>query len=88
MNITLQIWNGPKYSILLRQDFQLADLINAVHRTDIKIEDYIFVACGKKINLEDEVEFNQQKRLFFNTYVVLSPKKIDPGSYTSTADRC
>jgi hypothetical protein len=75
MNITLQIWNGYKYSILLRQDFQLADFITAVEKTDIKIDDYIFITCGKKLNLEDEVEFNRQKRLFTNTYVVLSSKK-------------
>lgn len=81
MNITLQIWNSYKYSVLLRQDFQLADFITAVDKAGIKIDDYIFIACGKKLNLKDEVEFNRQKRLLANTYVVLSPKTTTAGDF-------
>jgi len=74
MNITFQIWNGPKHSILLRQDFTMTDFIMAVNNSGICVEDYIFIARGKKLNLEDEVEFNSQNGLFADTYIQVTAK--------------
>lgn len=81
MNITLQVHDGYKYSILLQQDFTRTDFITAVKKANIKVEDYIFFARGKKLNLEDEIEFNSQKPLFTNTYIILSLKTMNTGAY-------
>lgn len=74
MNITFQMWDGRKCSILWRQDQQLADFILALRRKGINVDDYVFIACGKKLNLIDPEEFNSQKRLLDSTYIILSPK--------------
>jgi len=74
INITFQIWDGPKHSILLRQDFTLTDFIIATNKTGISVEDYIFIARGKKLNLDDEIKFASQKGLFADTYIQVTPK--------------
>lgn len=74
MNITLQISNGYKYSFLLRNDFTLNDFIIATNSNGICIKDYLFYAHGKQLNLEDEIMFNSQKRLFSDTFIQATPK--------------
>ncbi len=76
MNVTLQVWNGHKYSILLRQDCSLADFITAIKRTDLHMEDYIFFGRGQKLNLASEVEFHSQKKLFADTFLQVIPKMM------------
>ncbi len=76
MNITLQIWNGPKYSLLLRQDFKLTDFIIATNNAGICVENYIFIARGKKVDIKDENEFHSQKRLFADTFIHATPKMV------------
>jgi hypothetical protein len=77
MNVTLQIWNGPKYSLLLRQDFKLTDFIMATNNAGICVEDYIFIARGKKVDINDENEFHSQKRLFGDTFIHATPKMVN-----------
>jgi hypothetical protein len=86
MNITLQIWDGYKHSILLRQDFTLTDFIIAVNKSGINVEDYKFIARGNKLNLDDEVKFASQKELFADTYIQVTPKIMN-GSNVLLADK-
>lgn len=74
MNITFQIWDGRKCSILWQHDQQLADFILALARRGINVDDYIFFACGEQLNLTDSKAFNSQKQLLDSTYIILSPK--------------
>jgi hypothetical protein len=77
MNVTLQTWNGPKYSLLLREDFKLTDFIMATNNAGICVEDYIFIARGKKVDINDENEFHSQKRLFVDTFIHATPKMVN-----------
>jgi len=76
MNITLQLFNDHKYSVLLQQDFKLADFLEKVNKAGICVNDYIFIARGNQLKLDDEVVFDSQKHLFVNTYIQVSPKQM------------
>lgn len=75
MNLTFQMWNGHRYSVLLRQDFKLDDFVIAVNRAGISVPDHLFFISGKALNLEDELQFSLQKPSLFFTYIAVTPRE-------------